>query len=78
MRQIVLPIAWVWPLLIWSAVGNREIHNNVQQMTFSSALPLMRQLPAQWLAGFVFTRLISLGALPWMAIPLAFWRCSQA
>ena len=62
-RQIVLPIAWVWPLLIWSAIGNREIHNNVQQMTFSSALPLMRQLPAQWLAGFVFTLLISLGAI---------------
>ncbi len=63
-RQIVLPIAWVWPILIWSAIGNREIHNNVQQMTFSSASPLMRQLPAQWLAGFIVTLLISLGAIP--------------
>jgi hypothetical protein len=62
-RRIVLPIAWVWPLLMWSAMGNRELHNNVQQMTFSSASPLLRQLPAQWLAGLIVTLLISLGAV---------------
>ncbi len=62
-RQIVLPITWVWPVLIWSAIGNREIHNNVQQMTFSSASPLWRQVPAQWLAGFIVTLLISIGAI---------------
>lgn len=62
-REIVLPFAWVWPVLIWSAIGNREIHNNVQQLTFSSASPLMRQLPAQWLAGFIVTLLISIGAI---------------
>jgi hypothetical protein len=62
-RRIVLPIAWVWPLLMWSAIGNREMHNNVQQMAFSSASPLWRQLPAQWLAGLTVTLLISLGAV---------------
>jgi hypothetical protein len=62
-RQIILPITWVWPVLIWSALGNREIHNNVQQMTFSSASPLWRQIPAQWLAGFVVTLLMASGAL---------------
>ena len=62
-REYALPIAWVWPILIWSAIGNREIHNNVQQMTFSSASPLLRQLPAQWLAGFIVTLLISIGAI---------------
>ena len=61
-REIVLPIAWVWPILIWSAIGNREIHNNVQQLTFSSASPLWRQLPAQWLAGFIVTMLMASGA----------------
>jgi hypothetical protein len=45
-REFVLPVAWVWPILIWSAIGNREIHHNVQQMAFSSASPLLRQLPA--------------------------------
>jgi hypothetical protein len=63
MRQVMLPITWVWPVLIWSAIGNREIHNNVQQMTFSSASPLWRQLPAQWLAGFIITLIMASGAL---------------
>ncbi len=61
-REIVLPIAWVCPILIWSAIGNREIRNNVQQLTFSSASPLWRQLPAQWLAGFIVTLLMASGA----------------
>jgi hypothetical protein len=62
-REFALPVAWVWPILIWSAIGNREIHNNVQQLTFSSASPLLRQLPAQWLAGFIVTLLVSTGAI---------------
>jgi hypothetical protein len=62
-RQIILPLAWVWPVLVWSAIGSREIHNNVQQMTFSSASPLWRQLPAQWLAGFIVTLLVGIGAV---------------
>ena len=63
LRQVVLPITWVWPVLIWSAIGNREIHNNVQQLTFSSASPIWRQLPAQWLAGFIVTLIMASGAL---------------
>jgi hypothetical protein len=62
-REFALPVAWVWPILIWSAIGNREIHNNVQQLAFSSASPLLRQLPAQWLAGFTVTMLVSIGAI---------------
>ena len=62
-REFALPIAWVWPILVWSAIGNREVHNNVQQLTFSSASPLLRQLPAQWLAGFIVTLLVSIGAI---------------
>ena len=32
-------------------------------MTFSSASPLWRQIPAQWLAGFLVTLLMASGAL---------------
>jgi ABC-type transport system involved in multi-copper enzyme maturation permease subunit len=67
-RQILLPIIWVWPVLIWSAIGNREIHNNVQQMAFSSASPLWRQIPAQWLAGFIVTLLMASGAIARLAM----------
>jgi hypothetical protein len=62
-RQYVLVIAWIWPILIWSGMGNREMHHNTQQMVFSSAAPLMRQLPAQWLAGFIVTAIAGSGVL---------------
>ncbi|HSL44071.1 MAG TPA: hypothetical protein VK897_11610 [Anaerolineales bacterium] len=68
LREFVLPVAWVWPILIWSAIGSREIHHNVQQMTFSSASPLIRQLPAQWLSGFIVTLLVSIGAIIRLAV----------
>jgi hypothetical protein len=32
-------------------------------LTFSSASPLWRQLPAQWIAGFIVTLLMSIGAI---------------
>lgn len=60
-RQFILPLTWLWPILIWSGMGNREDHNNTQQMVFASAQPLLRQLPAQWLAGFIVTLLTGSG-----------------
>jgi ABC-type transport system involved in multi-copper enzyme maturation permease subunit len=62
-RQIVLPLAWAWHILLLSPIGNREVRDNVQQMAFSSASPIWRQLPAQWLAGFIVTFIMGLGAL---------------
>jgi hypothetical protein len=59
----VLPITWLWPILIWSGMGSREIRHNVQQMVFSSAAPLTRQLPATWLAGFLISVLTGGGAV---------------
>jgi hypothetical protein len=62
-RELALPLAWVWPVLIWSGLGNRETHHNVQRMSFSSAFPVWRQLPAQWLAGFIVALLMASGAI---------------
>jgi hypothetical protein len=56
-RTYLLPFTWLWPVLIWSRMGNREIQHNVQQMIFSSRAPLWRQLPAVWLAGILVTLL---------------------
>ncbi len=56
-NQYLLPIAWLWPLAIWSEMGNRERKNNTSQMVFSSARPVLRQLPAAWLAGVLATAL---------------------
>jgi hypothetical protein len=57
-KQYLLPIAWLWPLTIWSGMGNRERKNNTFQMVFSSARPVLRQLPAAWLAGVLATALV--------------------
>jgi hypothetical protein len=50
-RPIILPLAWVWPVLIWSGLGSREARYGTGAMIFSAPRPLGRQLPAAWLAG---------------------------
>jgi len=68
-RNTILLLTWVWPILIWSKLGNREVWHNTQQMVFSSAVPLWRQLPAAWLAGFLVTCLTGIGvAVRWLAV----------
>ncbi len=49
--------AWIWPLLIWSAMGTRETRWRADQLVFSTAHPLRRQLPACWLAGVLIALL---------------------
>jgi hypothetical protein len=61
-RTFILPITWLWPVLIWSNLGSREIRNDTQQLVFSSTAPLVRQLPASWLAGFSIALLTGGGA----------------
>jgi ABC-type transport system involved in multi-copper enzyme maturation permease subunit len=56
-----LPVTWLWPLAVWSEMGNRERKNNTSQMVFSSARPVLRQLPAAWLAGILVTALMNIG-----------------
>jgi hypothetical protein len=59
-KLYLLPCAWLWPLAIWSEMGNRERQNNTFQMVFSSARPVLRQLPAAWLAGVLATALFEI------------------
>lgn len=54
-RAIVLPLAWLWPVLLWSAMGTREAKHETGQLIFSSARALTRQLPAVWLAGVLLS-----------------------
>jgi ABC-type transport system involved in multi-copper enzyme maturation permease subunit len=62
-RQYVLPLAWIWPILLISPIGNREARSNMRQIAFSSASPLWRQLPSQWLAGFIVVLLMGSGVV---------------
>ena len=60
-RRYLLPFTWLWPLLIWSNLGTREVRHHTAGLVFSSAHPLGRQLPATWLAGVLVTALTGSG-----------------
>lgn len=60
-RRQLLPFAWIWPLLIWSAMGVRETRYRTEQLVFSAAHPLRRQLSATWLAGVIVAMLAGSG-----------------
>ena len=59
-KQYLVPIAWLFPLSLWSGMGNRERRNNTWQMVFSSSHPVARQLPGAWLAGVLATALLGM------------------
>lgn len=50
-RLLVLPIALVWPVLIWSSLGVREVQERTAPITFSLPYALRRQLSVNWLVG---------------------------
>lgn len=60
-RQWIFPMAWIWPLLMWSAMGTRETRHRTDELIFSAAHALRRQLPATWLAGVIVAMLAGSG-----------------
>ena len=66
-RQGVLTALWIWPLLIWSALGNRETRHGTHALIFSVPRPVSRLVLAQWLAGAA----LSLGMASGVAARLA-------
>jgi len=62
-RTIFLPIAWLWPLPIWSSLGSREKQHNVQQLIFPTAHLLWREFPLLYLAGVCITLFAGSGML---------------
>jgi hypothetical protein len=61
-KQIALPLAWIWPILVWSPLGTRESRFDTGGLLFSAPRPLLRQLPATWAAGVVLAMLTGSGA----------------
>lgn len=56
-RQWILPLVWIWPLLLWSALGTREARHRTEELIFSAPHSLRRQFPATWLAGVIVAML---------------------
>ncbi len=60
-RAGVLPVAWIWPALVWSSLGAREARFGVTGIVFSAPRPFTRQILAAWGAGFVLALLMASG-----------------
>jgi hypothetical protein len=60
-REFLLPAAWLWPLLVWSAMGTREAQHRTEGLIFANPYPIRRQLPATWLSGLIVALLSGSG-----------------
>ncbi|GAA0372799.1 ABC transporter permease [Bacillus horti] len=60
-KSILGPLAWTWPILLWSKMGYRELEHRTRDMVFTSPNILWRQLPVSWLAGFILALVAGLG-----------------
>ncbi len=60
-RGVLLCVSWIWPVLLWSAMGVRESRDQTSQLLFSAPHPIARQLPAVWCAGFLLALITGSG-----------------
>jgi len=59
----LLPVAWIWPALLWSKMGMREAWFGTGQLIFSAPRIRLAQLLAVWGSGVVIAALTGSGAL---------------
>lgn len=59
----LLVAAWIWPVLRWSQMGCREAQEGTGEIVFACSHPVLMQLPAQWLAGFLLAAAMGGGVL---------------
>jgi hypothetical protein len=58
---LVLPAAWIWPVLVWSRLGSQQVENGLEGLLGACPAP-GRRLLAEWGAGVVLSA--ALGAAP--------------
>ncbi|KJS56962.1 hypothetical protein VM98_04315 [Streptomyces rubellomurinus subsp. indigoferus] len=58
----LLPVAWLWPVLIWSRLGSQQVENGLEVLlgAYPSA---RRRLLAEWASGVVLTAVVGLAPL---------------
>ncbi|WP_019908619.1 hypothetical protein [Paenibacillus sp. HW567] len=52
---VLWPLAWIWPLILWSSMGCREVTHGTHFFLATSPRLISRQLPAVWTAGYIVT-----------------------
>jgi len=50
-QRFFVPLVWLWPIFLWSMMGNRERRYRTGQIVFSCPRVIRRQLPSLWFAG---------------------------
>ncbi|MDA2809222.1 hypothetical protein O4J56_01110 [Nocardiopsis sp. RSe5-2] len=61
-RTALLPVAWIWPALVWSRIGTTAIASGVEGLVESYPRPVARLL-AGWAAGVALSALAGAGPL---------------
>ena len=59
-RGLLLPLAFVWPIFVWSELGTRVVRHRMTDLVLSSNYPV-RQLVAEWVGGVVVALAVSSG-----------------
>ncbi|MFH8348633.1 hypothetical protein [Streptomyces sp. NPDC018045] len=60
--RLMLPVSWLWPVLIWSRLGTQRYEHNVEGIL--GAFPSThRRVVAEWAAGATLTAVVGLGPL---------------
>jgi hypothetical protein len=60
--NVMLLVAWIWPVLLWSRLGAHAHEHDVHLLTGAGAAP-RRRLLAEWAAGAVVAALAGVGPL---------------
>jgi hypothetical protein len=67
-RQFVLPLLWMWPLTVWSAMGAREKEHATFELIYSAESAVGRQLPATYAAGVAVSAMAGAGVAVRLAL----------
>jgi hypothetical protein len=68
---VVLPVAWIWPLGVWSAMGTREVRHRTEPLVLSGHQPLRRQFVALWGVGVLVAVTMGAGVMLRLALSSA-------
>ncbi|MEV5593207.1 hypothetical protein [Streptomyces sp. NPDC052496] len=60
--RLMLPVSWLWPVLIWSRLGTQRYEHEVEGVLGAYPAP-RRRVVAEWAAGATLTAVVGLGPL---------------
>jgi hypothetical protein len=67
-RAMILAVAWIWPLPLWSELGARESLHGVRPLLLAAPLPPVPRAAAIWMAGATVAALSGAGVAVRLAV----------